>query len=211
LVATCLLLMVSLPLKVALAGILVFVVLRWIRSTTKALPEGTREPPGPRGKPLVGNLLDIPPSHSWLKFKEWSDQYGPLLKLSIAGAPHVVVSTEKIANDLVRERGTLYSHREQLPRAAQLLWDNLRPLFLPYDSLWRKGRKLMQHLTMTSAATSYQPVQLEDSTRFLRDFIRDPTSYERYLERYAVGLIMSLAFGQTVYTGPVWQNSFIQV
>jgi cytochrome P450 len=114
---------------------------------------------------------------------------------------HVVVSTEKIANDLMRERGTLYSDREQLPMAAQLLSDNLCPLFLPYDSLWRKGRKLMHHLNMTSAATSYQPVQLDESTRFSRDLIRDPKSYERYLERYAAGLIMRLAFGQTVYTG----------
>lgn len=193
--------MLSLPIQVTLAGVLVFLCIKWIRSATKPLPQGAREPPGPRGKPLVGNLLDIPPSHSWLKFKEWSDHYGALFKLSIAGSPHVVVSTEKIANDLMRERGTLYSDREQLLMAAQLLSDNLRPLFLPYDTLWRKGRKLMHHLTMSSAATSYQPIQLEESARLLRDLIRDPTSYERYLERYAAGLIMRLAFGQTVYTG----------
>jgi len=193
--------MLSLSVKVAIAGVLIFVVLKWIRSGTKSLPEGAREPPGPSGKPLVGNLLDIPPFHSWLRFKEWSDQYGTLFKLSIGGAPHVVVSTEKVANDLMRERGTLYSDREQLPMAAQLLSDNLRPLFLPYDTLWRKGRKLMHHLTTASAATSYQPIQLEESTRFLRDLIQDPASYERYLERYAAGLIMRLAFGQTIYTG----------
>lgn len=82
------------------------------------------------GKPLVGNLLDIPPHHSWLKFKEWADQYGPLFRLNIAGREHYIVSTEKIANDLLRERGTLYSSREQLPAAAQLLGDNMRPLLL---------------------------------------------------------------------------------
>lgn len=36
--------------------------------------KGARVPPGPPGKPLIGNLLDIPPSHSWLKFKEWADE-----------------------------------------------------------------------------------------------------------------------------------------
>jgi hypothetical protein len=44
----------------------------------------------------------------------------------------VVVSSEKIANDLLRERGTLYSSREQLPMAAKLMSRNLRPLLLPY-------------------------------------------------------------------------------
>jgi cytochrome P450 len=59
----------------------------------------------------------------------------------------------------------------------------------------------MHNLTMSSAATSYQPLQLEESTRLLRDLLKDPVSYERYLERYAAGLIMRLAFGESVYTG----------
>jgi hypothetical protein len=109
-------------------------------------------------EPIVRNLLDIPPYHSWLKLKARADQYGPIFKLNIAGGDHVVVSTEKIANDLIRERGTLYSSREQFPMVAQLLSDNLRPLFLPYGELWRNGRKLMHHLTMSSAANSYQPI-----------------------------------------------------
>lgn len=153
------------------------------------------------GKPIIGNLLDIPPYHSWLKFKRWSDTYGPIFKLNIAGSTHIVVSTEKIANDLMRERGTLYSSREQLPMAAKLLSDNLRPLFLPYGELWRNGRKLMHHLTMSSAATSYQPIQEEESIRMLRDLIREPAEYERWFERYAAGLILRLAFGQTIHTG----------
>ena len=85
------------------------------------------------GKPIVGNLLDIPPYHSWLKFKEWADQYGPIYRLNIAGKNNVIVSTEKIANDLLRERGNIYSSREQFPMAVQLLSDNLRPVFMPYD------------------------------------------------------------------------------
>ena len=85
-----------------------------------------------QGKPIVGNLFDIPKSQSWLAFKSWADSYGPLFKLSMIGRNIIVVSSEKVANDLLRERGTLYSSREQLPMAAQLMSRNLRPLFLPY-------------------------------------------------------------------------------
>ena len=69
-------------------------------------------------KPSAGTLLDIPPYHSSLKFKVLADQYGLIFKLSIVGGAHVVVSTEKIANDLMRKRSTLYSSREQFPMAA---------------------------------------------------------------------------------------------
>jgi cytochrome P450 len=82
---------------------------------------------------VVGNLLDLPPRHSWLKLKEWSDQYGPVFRLNLAGQDHIVLSTEKVANELLRERGNIYSSREQSPAAVQLLGGNLRPLFLPHN------------------------------------------------------------------------------
>jgi cytochrome P450 len=80
----------------------------------------------------LGNLPDIPPVHSWFRFKEWADKYGSVFRLNLMGRNLVVVSTEKVANDLLRERGTLYSSREQSPMAAQLVSGNLRPLLLPY-------------------------------------------------------------------------------
>ena len=85
------------------------------------------------GKPLIGNLLDIPTHHSWLKFKDWADVYGPIFRLNIAGQTHLVLSTDAIANELLRERGEKYSSREQLPMATKLVSGNLRPLLLPYD------------------------------------------------------------------------------
>lgn len=33
-------------------------------------------PPGPPGWPLIGNLLDVPPSFPWLAFTKYSKEYG---------------------------------------------------------------------------------------------------------------------------------------
>jgi hypothetical protein len=35
-------------------------------------------PPGPRGYPIIGNLLDLR-SEQWLKFAEWRKKYGQLV------------------------------------------------------------------------------------------------------------------------------------
>lgn len=59
----------------------------------------------------------------------------------------------------------------------------------------------MHHLAMPSAASSYQPTQLLESTRLLHDLLREPSRYETWFERYASGLIFRLAFGKKLLTG----------
>ena len=184
----------------------IFALYRYLRSRS-AVPAGAQLPNGPPGKPIVGNMLEIPPFHSWLKFYEWKERYGDIFRLNIAGRNHIIVSTEEIANDLLRERGTIYSDREQLPMAAQLLSCNLRPLFLPYGETWRSVRKLMHSLTNSSVAATYQPVQEQESLRAVRDLTRLPEKYETWFERYSAGLILRLAYSKSIQTG---DESFVR-
>lgn len=156
---------------------------------------------GQKASRLLGNLLDIPPIHSWFKFDQWSKQYGPLFRLNIAGQNHVFISSEDIANDLLRERGNIYSDRDQLPMAAQLLSRGLRPLFLPYSDTWRNVRKLMHHVANVSVSSSYETVQEQESLRAVRDLVQNPRKYETWFERYSAGLILRLAYSKPVETG----------
>ncbi|KAH7377445.1 cytochrome P450 [Cadophora sp. MPI-SDFR-AT-0126] len=165
------------------------------------LVDGVRTPPGPPGYPLIGNLFDIPPTQSWLQLKAWADQYGPLYRLRLGRRDHVVISTEKIANDLLRERGNQYSSREQTVMAAELLSKHLRPLLLPYNDRWRRARKLMHRLTMPSSAASYEPAQSLEAKRLLYSLLRTPTAYERIFEQYSGGLIFRIGYGKAIITG----------
>src|SRR5277367_3315535 len=76
------------------------------RTTTK----DEKQLPSPKGYPIIGNVLDITSEHSWtwIKFVEWAEELGPIYKLNILSQTHVVISDDKIAHELLRERGSRY-------------------------------------------------------------------------------------------------------
>lgn len=52
-------------------------------------------PPGPKGLPLIGNMLDMPASHEWRTFAQWGERWGEIflrycaLMLSVCLTPSV--------------------------------------------------------------------------------------------------------------------------
>lgn len=158
---------------------------------------------------FFGNVLDIPPFHSWLKFKEWSDQYGPVFCFSVFGKQHYVLSSEKAANDLLRDRGSIYSSREELPAAGVLLGDNQLPVLLPVDpakpaltETWRKGRKFLhQNIGTPTILAAHEATHDLESARLVSDLLRSPADYGQWYERYAAGIVFRMGYGKPVETG----------
>lgn len=60
----------------------------------------------------------MPSESSWLKFYEWSQEYGPIYQMEIFGSVHVWISSEKIAHDLLSRRSAIYSDRPVIPNLA---------------------------------------------------------------------------------------------
>lgn len=171
--------------------------------------------------PFVGNLLQLPPYHTWFKFFEWSKVFGPIYQISLAGRTHVVVSTEKIANDLLRDRGAYYSSREQLPMATTLYSGGLRLALMPNDGmtpqqvprlmlleaddlpdLWRRERKLYANFFHPNTTTNtIQPVQLLETAKLMDSLLQTPTRYEILLNMYSANVIMRLTYAKSFQTG----------
>ena len=63
------------------------------------------------GLPVIGRVWDIPRQHSYLRFKQWSDIYGPIFQINVFGVNHIWLASDKIAQDLLVKRGNIYSDR----------------------------------------------------------------------------------------------------
>lgn len=70
--------------------------------------------PGPWLVPIIGRIHDLPIQFMWLKFKEWADIHGPIYQTEMLGAKFIIISDEKIAEDLLVKRAKIFSDRPQI-------------------------------------------------------------------------------------------------
>jgi hypothetical protein len=71
-------------------GLLTFLIARiWMRRKTPLGPL----PPGPRRKPIVGNIADLPPPgvQDWMHWLKHKDLYGRLKKLQLTVVFHFLL------------------------------------------------------------------------------------------------------------------------
>lgn len=99
------------PLSVAIIGLAFARLVKLFRQAND--PKGV---PGPFLIPYIGRIHDLPIQYMWLKFKEWADKFAVdgFYKTEMLGAKFLVVSDEKVAEDLLVKRARFNSDRPEI-------------------------------------------------------------------------------------------------
>ena len=100
-----------------------------------------RLPPGPRGRPIVGNLFDIPTGRSWLGWLSHAKRYGALTYLRMFGTHIIALNDPQAAAELFEKRSAVFSERPQLVFGGEMCgWKDTLAL-LSYGAKFRMYRK----------------------------------------------------------------------
>jgi cytochrome P450 len=186
----------------AWAPALLFVVLALVawylieqRRYRNRIPPGARPLPGPKGYPIVGRVHDIPHEKTWLKFYEWSKEFGPIYQNEMFGSVHVWISSEAIANDLLSRRAAIYSDRPMIPNLPNNRTGGEYLALHGRNDTWKRQRKLAQHLMTQSANASLHGYPSQERDRFLYLMSKDTAQYRDYIEQFTTRTVSRLSWG----------------
>ncbi|KAK5032812.1 hypothetical protein LTS07_004222 [Exophiala sideris] len=152
------------------------------------------------GWPVIGNALEIPKTHAWLKFTEWADEYGPIYQIQAFGTTLVIISKESIANDLLGLRGAIYSDRPALVM-PRLISDDGFLGAIGWTDYWRRARRFTQSMLSTANIQQSVPKQTTEARQMVVDLAKSPSRYAYWLERAGVMTSVKQIYGLTEERG----------
>ncbi|KAF7348556.1 Cytochrome P450 [Mycena venus] len=171
-----------------------FLIIGWARRTRRR-----GYPPGPRGLPLIGNILQIPQDRQWLKWAEWKAQYGDVIRISILGTPTIILSSMQAATDLLESRGNIYSDRPTATMAGELVgWSRgLGYAQASNNPRFRELRRLFHQFMgpRACAEDTLLRIQERENKRLLRKLLSDPDNFDAHARNCTSSLILVLAYG----------------
>jgi len=165
-----------------------------------------RNPPGPKGLPVVGNILDFPSHQPWFTYGKWREEYGDIVYCNVAGTKIIVLNSLQHIQALLDNRGAIYSERPSSYFANEMLGWKVSPImhgayhewFKPCEhrrhrSLWshgtnkirhRLGRKMMADAVGTrEALKGFVHMQEHEAHRWLRRVVDEPDRVLHYLRK----------------------------
>ncbi|EFZ04142.2 Cytochrome P450 CYP620C3 [Metarhizium robertsii ARSEF 23] len=142
-------------------------------------------PPGPRGLPIVGNIMHLPPKgmpeyQHWLKFK---DIYGSISSVTVLGTTLIIIHDRKAAHDILEKNSLKTSGRPKFYFGSDLCGYGKLLSFLQYNDTFRHHRKLVhQQLGTKTAIARFRDIQDVESRRFLLRVLDDPLKLTQHIK-----------------------------
>ncbi|KAI0088576.1 cytochrome P450 [Irpex rosettiformis] len=152
-------------------------------------------PPGPPRLPFLGNALQVPRQFQFIQFNEWSKKYGPIFSLDVPGKHIVVLSTFKVAADILDRHSNIYNGRPRFIMSNEILSGGYFFPLVGDKDVWRRFRRAAHEGFSARAVEKYQSILSEAASLAMLRNVRHPGGWEHNLEAFAASSIFSSVYG----------------
>ncbi|KAI5988515.1 cytochrome P450 [Pisolithus albus] len=177
-------------------GVAFATVVGWWVLASRAKPK-LPYPPGPKGLPFIGNVLDIDPQSLRSTYAQWSRTYGDIVYIRVFGQDIIFVNSEKTARILAEGRSEIYSDRNR--SSVNKDFGTSRMTFaLEYGKEWKTHRKLFHLSLRNDVVDRYNDLHLDHARQLSENISRDSSNFFEHLDLYAGAIVTELVYGRRV-------------
>ncbi|KAF9261907.1 cytochrome P450 [Marasmius fiardii PR-910] len=162
----------------------------------KRYRRGLHLPPGPKGIPILGNILDVrrkQPRH--IMYAKWSQTYGDVFTFNVLGSRTVVLNSYKGMIDLFEHRSSNYSDRPRQPMFVELSGWGWNIGFMRYSDSWRLHRRTFHQHFQSRMVTEYYDVQRKRTASLVLKLASKPKDFFKHVRAHAGGIILEIVYG----------------
>ncbi|KAK4398532.1 cytochrome [Sesamum angolense] len=129
-----------------------------------------RYPPGPPALPIIGNLHQFGTSTLHIYLWRLSKKYGPVMSMNLGSKPVLVVSSPRIAKEVLKTQDLVFCSRPKLLGHYKLSYNGSDIVYMPYSDSWRELRKIcVLHLLSSKQVQSFQPIREDEVFRMIKN------------------------------------------
>ncbi|KAI0650117.1 cytochrome P450 [Trametes meyenii] len=156
-------------------------------------------PPGPKGLPIIGNMLDMPASHEWRTYAQWGQRWGDIVSVSFLGQPFIILNSAKHAVELLEKKSSIYSSRPVIPVGGELVGWKRTLVLQPYGNSFREYRRLIFQLIGSKKHMERFVPLVEAKTRdMIVNVYQEPTKLLDHIRLCAGAIILTMSHGYEV-------------
>ncbi|KAM3327271.1 hypothetical protein P3S67_002397 [Capsicum chacoense] len=139
-------------------------------------------PPGPIGLPLIGNLHQFDNLTPHLYFWKLSKKYGKIFSLKFGSSTMVVVSSAKLAKEVLKTQDLVFCSRPSLLGQQKLSYNGHDIAFSPCNDYWREMRKIcVLQLFSLKKVQSFRPIREDEVSRMIKKISQQAASSQNVL------------------------------
>jgi cytochrome P450 len=173
------------------------------RPATGAKPRDLADLSGPRGVPILGNMLQIEVTRAHTTLSQWAREFGPIYRYRVGRRNVVVVSDTELINEALRDRPERFRRRKMMQQGMHDL--GIDGVFSAEGADWRRQRKLAMHALNTQHMREFFDRLDAVTGRLQRRWEgaagrNERVDAQRDLMRFTVDVTSGLAFGSDLNT-----------
>ncbi|KAK7395753.1 hypothetical protein VNO78_16320 [Psophocarpus tetragonolobus] len=126
-------------------------------------------PPCPKGLPFFGNIFQFNSSSLCLQLYELSKQHGPIFSLQLGLRKIVIISSPKLAQELLKTHDLECCNRPSLTSSMKFSYNGLDMASSPYKDYWRHTRKFsIIHYLSFKRVSNFSSIRKHETTLLMK-------------------------------------------